>query len=49
MELAIYCLSRALESFALCLVDWGIVRRRRGISQSDGNPSLLTLGACLHG
>ena len=29
MELAIYCLSRALESFALCLVDWGLVRRRQ--------------------
>ena len=28
MELAIYCLSRALESFALCLVHWGLVRRR---------------------
>ncbi|CAL5223327.1 g5824 [Coccomyxa viridis] len=28
MELAVYCLSRALESFALCLVDWGLVRRR---------------------
>lgn len=28
MELALYCLSRALESFALCLVDWGLVRRR---------------------
>ena len=28
MELAIYCLSRAMESFALCLVDWGLVRRR---------------------
>ena len=27
MELAIYCLSRALESFALCLVHWGLVRR----------------------
>jgi len=28
MELAIYCLSRALESFALCLVEWGVIRRR---------------------
>ncbi len=28
MELAIYCASRALESFALCLVEWGLVRRR---------------------
>ena len=28
MELAIYCLSRAMESFALCAVDWGLVRRR---------------------
>lgn len=28
MELAIYCLSRALESFALCLVEWGLVRKR---------------------
>ena len=28
MELALYCLSRALESFALCAVDWGLVRRR---------------------
>ena len=27
MELAIYCLSRALESFALCLAEWGLVRR----------------------
>ena len=28
MELAIYCASRALESFALCLVEWGFVRKR---------------------
>ena len=28
MELALYCLSRVLESFALCLVEWGVVRRR---------------------
>ena len=34
MELAIYCLSRALESFALCLVDWGLVRRRQAHSLS---------------
>ena len=27
MELAVYCLSRALESFALCLAEWGLVRR----------------------
>jgi hypothetical protein len=26
MELAIYCLSRAIESFGLCLVSWGYVR-----------------------
>ena len=25
MELAMYCLSRALESFGRCLVEWGIV------------------------
>lgn len=33
MELAVYCLSRALESFALCLVDWGLVRRRQAPSR----------------
>lgn len=25
MELALYCTSRALESWALCLVEWGLV------------------------
>ncbi len=35
MELAIYCLSRALESFALCLVDWGLVRRRDVPKRAD--------------
>lgn len=27
MELALYCMSRAVESFALCLGEWGWVRR----------------------
>ena len=35
MELAIYCLSRALESFALCAVDWGLVRRRDVPKRAD--------------
>ena len=29
MELAIYCLSRAIESFALCLASWGWVKSNR--------------------
>jgi hypothetical protein len=29
MELALYCISRALESWALCLVEWGYVSPTR--------------------
>ena len=41
MELALYCLSRAAESFALCLPEWGLVPKRRGslvVTNSSGKP-----------
>lgn len=27
MELALYCLARAIESFAICVTDWGVLER----------------------
>jgi hypothetical protein len=27
MELALYCLARAIESFAICVADWGVLER----------------------
>ena len=52
MELAIYCLSRALESFALCLAEWGLVRRkgtachpvRVGAAESEGSCVIPIMG-----
>ena len=40
MELAIYCLSRAAESFALCLPEWGLVPKRRSslVAASSSKP-----------
>lgn len=35
MELALYCLSHATMSFALCLVEWGLVRERHVPARLD--------------
>ena len=43
MELAIYCLSRAIESFALCLASWGWVKSNRCVAA----PGAYTCFACL--
>ena len=44
MELAIYCLSRAIESFALCLASWGWVKSNRFVAA----PGAWTCSTCLH-
>ena len=43
MELAIYCLSRAIESFALCLASWGWVKSNRYVAA----PGAWTCSTCL--
>ena len=47
MELAIYCLSRALESFALCLAEWGLVRRSGAACHFLRVRGWQTLGTCV--
>ena len=47
MELAIYCLSRALESFALCLAEWGLVRRSGAACHFLRVQGWQTLGTCV--
>ena len=48
MELALYCTSRAFESFALCMVEWGLVRRTLVPRRLDVLMFSLALGCILH-
>ena len=41
MELALYCVSRAAESFALCLPEWGLVPKRRSSLAVSSSPGKL--------
>ena len=48
MELALYVTSRAVESFALCLAEWGVVRRKSVPGRLDVVMFSLALGCILH-
>lgn len=48
MELAIYCMSRCLESFCLCLREWGWVSDRAVPPRLDILMFMAACGAIMH-